>query len=423
MLNGLPKGGSVRHVGVAVVLAVIAAMTTWTAVPAVADARSIEFEDPPYTTGSIEGQDGWGGSGVPINPSYDQDVVDTSAFGSPAGFGDQSFRMSNAVTSGSFGDWVFSPSLTDEAGETSAVGDGFSGGTRNTHFVASLDIASAVPGSEQPGLQISFSPDRGDGARMSFLRVRDTDLGLDVDFADYESGLSGPGCDDNFVTTEVASGLDRSIPHSLRLSMAFADGVANDAVGVFVDGELVHTGTSWEDYFRECESNPTRPVDSMIFQARSSGGTAPATEGFGFLIDNLELRSFSTDTFDPCPVDVSGSSPTTYTLLADCVTDQTIVVPQQAGGTVFDGAGHSITGVDPTGDHFRGAVVQGEAGSDDITVKNLTVTVDGLADACDEGVDRLRGILFDGVGGKIRDNTVTGIRQGTESGCQEGNGI
>jgi hypothetical protein len=161
----------------------------------------------------------------------------------------------------------------------------------------------------------------------------------------------------------------------------------------------------------------------MIFQARSSGGTAPGTSGNGFLIDNLELRSFSTDTFDPCPVDVSESSPTTYTLLADCVTDRTIVVPQHAGGTVFDGAGHSITGVDPTGDHFRGAVVQGEAGSDDITVKNLTVTVDGLADVCDGGIDRLRGILFDGVGGKIRDNTVTGVRQGTESGCQEGNGI
>jgi hypothetical protein len=132
--------------------------------------------------------------------------------------------VSNAVISGSFGDWVFSPSLTDEAGETSAAGDGFSDGTRKTHFVVSLDIASAVPGSEQPGLQISFSPDRGDGARMSFLRVRDTSVGLDVDFADYQSGITGPGCDDNFVTSEVASGLDRSVPHSLQLSMTFSMG-------------------------------------------------------------------------------------------------------------------------------------------------------------------------------------------------------
>jgi hypothetical protein len=185
----------------------------------------------------------------------------------------------------------------------------------------------------------------------------------------------------------------------------------------------VHTGTSWEDYFRECEGNPTRPVDSMTFQARSSGGTAPGTSGKGFLIDNLEFRSFSTGSFDPCPVDVSGSSPTTYTLLADCVTDHTIVVPQRVEGSVFDGDGHSITGVDPAGGHFVGAVVQGAAGPEEITISDLEVTVDGLSDVCDACVDRPRGILFDGVGGAIRDSVVTGIKLGTNSGCQEGNGI
>ena len=260
---------------------------------------------------------------------------------------------------------------------------------------------------------------------MSFLRLRDEPSGLSVTFADYQSGVNETGCPtgDNFVTTVVASGLDRSAPHSLRLSMIFVDGPENDIVRVFVDGVLAHTGTSWEDFFRECEGNPTRPVDSMIFQARSGGGTASGTLGKGFLIDNLELRSFSTGTFDPCLVDVSGSSPTKYTLLANCLTDHTIVIPQRDGGSVFDGNGHSITGVDPSGDHFLGAVVQGAAGTNDITVKNLAVTVAGLSDVCDPGADRLRGILFDGVGGTIKNNSVTGIRQATGSGCQEGNGI
>ncbi|MBI2776634.1 MAG: right-handed parallel beta-helix repeat-containing protein [Chloroflexi bacterium] len=129
------------------------------------------------------------------------------------------------------------------------------------------------------------------------------------------------------------------------------------------------------------------------------------------------------DLLGPCAVSTTGSNPVVYTLLADCVTDHTVVVPQNAGGSVLDGNGHSITGVDPSGGHFLGAVVQAEAGTASITVRNLTVTVSGLADVCDADADRLRGILFDAVPGAITNNTVTGIRQGTTSGCQEGNAI
>jgi hypothetical protein len=124
-------------------------------------------------------------------------------------------------------------------------------------------------------------------------------------------------------------------------------------------------------------------------------------------------------------VSVTGSAPVVYTLLSDCTTDRTIVVPQNAGGSTFDGNGHSITGIDPTPGHFLGAVVQAQAGAGLITVKNLTVTVSNLSDSCDDGANRLRGILYDGVSGAIRDNTVTDIEQGSGglSGCQEGNGI
>lgn len=147
------------------------------------------------------------------------------------------------------------------------------------------------------------------------------------------------------------------------------------------------------------------------------------TSGFASLaLDNV-TRTTHTPTFEPCAVTISGSSPTVYTLLADCVTDHTILVPQHVGGTTFDGDGHSITGVDPLGDHFRGAVVRAQAGPELITVENLTVTVSGLSDSCDGGDDRLRGILFDGVAGSIMNNEVIGIRQGSTSGCQEGNGI
>ena len=253
-------------------------------VPAIADSAVVNFEG--YTLGSISGQDGWSNA---VNPAYDQEVV-TNSYGYSA-FGDKSLRMSNAVTSGSFGDWVFSKSLTNEAGETAATNAGFSGGSRQPYFEAQWDIASTVPGAEQPGLQLSMSPDRGDGSRASFLRVKDLPGGLTVEFVE----VTGTGSSVSFDLFVVATGLSRSVPHTLRLSIEFVDDQSNDVVKVYVDGSLVKTGTSWENYYRfDTEANAeqtVRTVDSVIFQARSSGGTAPNTDGNGFLIDNLSLFS------------------------------------------------------------------------------------------------------------------------------------
>jgi len=84
--------------------------------------------------------------------------------------------------------------------------------------------------------------------------MTDTPAGLEVNFFDYQSGVAEEGCvtGDNFVSSNVASGLDRTVPHTIRIMMSFVDGPGNDVVRVYVDGVLEHTGTSWEDYFREC---------------------------------------------------------------------------------------------------------------------------------------------------------------------------
>ena len=295
-----------------------------------------DFEAPAYAPGSIDGQQGWGAQGlaIPVNPNLDQEVVaNTDA---PPSFGAQSWRFSNAFTQGSFGDQVFSPSAPDEAGEASAEAGGLSGGTRQTRFSAEWDFASAQPEAHQPGLGITVSPDRGDGARMGYVRMEDRADGLAVTFYDYQQALD-PGCATNgsagFGFTEVATGLDRSTAHRVQIVMDFVDGPANDVVQVFLDGGLVHTGTSWEDYFRDCEGNATRTVDSLLF--RSSGAAAPASDGFGLLIDNLSIATEtlavpdaptnlsateSTSTVDldwDAPADDGGSPITGYTVYRD----------------------------------------------------------------------------------------------------------
>lgn len=111
---------------------------------------------------------------------------------------------------------------------------------------------------------------------------------------------------------------------------------------------------------------------------------------------------------------------TTMTLDGDCTTDATILIPD---GFTLDGAGNTITAVDPAGGHFLGAVVKNAGAEAHVT--SLTVTASGLANVCDDAGppdNRLRGILFDGAAGSISKSAVIGINQGA-SGCQEGNAI
>lgn len=255
--------------------------------PAFADTFNINFESPMYHMSVIDGQDGWSSKGAAGSGCAIYDHAVDSSF-STTGFGTQSLRISNAVASGCFGDQTFSKSLVNEAGETAAVSDGLSGGTRQNHFEVQWDFASTVPGAEQPGLNVVASPDRGDGARMSWIQMKDTPTGLEVNFFDYQSGKPDVGSGVGFVPSNVVSGLDRTKTHNIKVTMDFVDGVQNDVVKVYVDGLLMHVGTSWEDYFREQEHNPTRTVDSILFRTSVA---APNTAGKGFLIDNFSEMS------------------------------------------------------------------------------------------------------------------------------------
>ncbi len=252
------------------------------------------LEVPPwYLVGKIHLQDDWSSAGP-----YDHFVVNNTlppaSYSYPT-FGTQSLRISNAITSGSFGDQTFSKRTPNHAGETeSSCPLPFCQGTRQSHFEVEWDFASTTPAAEQPGLAVSASPDRGDGARMSFVRLRDTPTGLAVDFADVQGvNRIPPACGEaNFVETTVATGLNRTVPHTLKITMDLLEGPSNDIVRVYVDGSLRHTGTSWEDYFRfDCEAaahlGKPPAVNRILY--RTAGAPAPLTTLKGFVIDNLSL--------------------------------------------------------------------------------------------------------------------------------------
>jgi parallel beta-helix repeat protein len=109
----------------------------------------------------------------------------------------------------------------------------------------------------------------------------------------------------------------------------------------------------------------------------------------------------------------------TLTLQGNCTTDVTLLIPD---GKTLNLNGHTIKAVDPAGG-FKGAVVKNQGARANVT--NGTIRAE-LANGCKGGVDRLRGVLFEGASGSITNLQVLDIRRnfgGAISGCQEGNAI
>ncbi|HSX45047.1 MAG TPA: hypothetical protein VLF39_02985 [Candidatus Saccharimonadales bacterium] len=252
-----------------------------------ADSTNINFESPTYTIGNINGQDGWtatgsAGSGCAV---YDEGVV-ANTFGYPS-FGGQSLRISDAVTSGCFGDQLFAKPLVNAVGEADSTNGIYSPGTLQRHFEMQFDFASTKQ-TEQVGMHTSVSPDRGDGSRMSYLRFDDQADGVHVFFDDVQ-GTSNPA---NFVESYIGT-ISRTTSHNIKLTLDTLDGPSNDIVKVWIDGSLVKTGTSWENYYRydsesSAEQSP-RIVKTILF--REGGDSNVADSGNGFLFDNFTSLS------------------------------------------------------------------------------------------------------------------------------------
>jgi hypothetical protein len=261
------------------------------------DSASIFFDG--YALGPVTGQQGWtGGDCTP--PTIDEAVVPASDYPDAVPpFGDQLLRVSNAAVSGCYRD-AFSPALADEAGEPTALNGGLGGGTREPRFAAQWVFSSST-GGYQPGLNVQISPDRGDGARMSYVGAKMENGAITIVFIDVQ-GVNGTApcfqCA-NFVETDFP-GYDPTKSHLIQLEMGFEPGPSNDVVGLFVDGKLVHVGTSWEDYYRyDTESSPTAadrfPRTANRLLIRATGPAAPSTDGQGYLIGDISYvagRSF-----------------------------------------------------------------------------------------------------------------------------------
>lgn len=409
--------------------AVLALFLVVCAAPFAASAQTT-FENPPFSIGNIN-QNGWynnGTAGTGCGFLYDHVIHSNS--GAPASFGAQSLRISNSVTSGCF-DGTFSASLPNEAGESTAVNNGQSGGVRQNHFEFQFSIASAVPSAQQPGLSMSVAPDRGDGARMSYLRFEDTAAGINVVFDEYIDAspfgnavgdAAGCGVEDDF-TDVVIGTLDRTQAHTIKFVIDFVDGPRNDVVKIYINGVLATTGNSWEDYFRYCEGNQTRTVDSLGFFTR--GTAVPATAGNGFLIDAVTSSSSNIITVDDnateCPTALFNNI---QAAINAANPGDTVNV---CSGTYNEDVSVNKAGLSLLGSNSANTTIRGPLGGDsaavrisasNVTVANFTITRDGNNPSQwnDPNLNSA-GIAIQGLAitnALIRDNNVTGNRSGID---------
>ena len=260
-----------------------------------ADVDSWLFESPKFAPGNIHAQDGWKKTGP-----YDFAVVSNPG-ALQAELGEQSLRGSNTTSSGSFGDHTFSDSVNDAAGESTSVGGGQANGVRQTDYVASLDFRSST-GAHQPGLAMAVSPDRGDGGRMFFVRIRSTATGFALDANHVPSPATSGGAVTFVSVPDIATDLDPSEVHNLRIEMELNEGPDNDVARVFVDGTLEFTGESWENYYRnDAEQAPAGNlvplIDNLLLRPSSTSPAGTPAEltalnGNGFLFDNVRVETF-----------------------------------------------------------------------------------------------------------------------------------
>ena len=278
----------------AAIVGVLATLVSFALLPGGVAAASITlFEDPLFHPGSVNGQSGVGGfpwKSAPLgaipscnpNPTlgqYDQAVVANTVAptGDPPGFGSQSLRMSNLCANGEFFYQTYSPREPVQVGEDRV----------NKVFLAEFAFMSMTP-DYQPGLFLSVSPDSGEGSRMSWVGLEDTEDGIQVSAAD------APEVDGEFRNYDLELLQNRAVPHTIRFRIKVNRGPDNDVVRIAIDGRPVGCFTTWENYYRTAPEqapppNANTPADINSLQFRSSvpGFSGPA--GRGYLFDNVSI--------------------------------------------------------------------------------------------------------------------------------------
>lgn len=228
---------------------------------------------------SVNGQHGWYSD---PSSNFDEKVVD---IGTDACRGTGVWKISNAVTSSGFGNQPISPAFTNANGESTVKSSGGGDSMSVSFFIRT--VAAVADGSS---VTTSLSPTSAD--RHNYLRIIND---LDANGGFRILAIDGILLDQTHV---VAQNISRGVWHHVKIVNNNPDGGSNDVVQVYLDGNLVSTHTTWEDW-RTAIPATTLAVTRFLFRLNVTAASVDASftgTPAGFYIDDLEQKSFNAST-------------------------------------------------------------------------------------------------------------------------------
>lgn len=219
------------------------------------------------------------------------------------------WRLSNYRTTTGYSSQPFSYTSCEVAGETGSSlwnDRGPNSGSpvsppypranaTSKHFYWGVDVRSAT-GSGQAGLRVALTTAaKQSNWRMGVVYLEDTGTGglsLATSWATHFNVTSMKATFNNAVT--IASGLSYTDTHRIETYITFVDGMTtsgdlllpNDILEVYLNGNLIHTSTTWEAYYREAPAGGPgqyrQAVNALMFRVASTPKVASPGGGFYF---------------------------------------------------------------------------------------------------------------------------------------------
>ena len=233
-----------------------------------------------------DGENGWKVAG----PARDQAVVNVAG-------SNNAFHISSDIVSGDFGG-PYSPALSAAAGEsTVSAYQGQSIG---------FDLKAVSPTVDGSRLEVDFANAAGTD-RNNFLVIELTGSGLRI--AVNEPTTAGDWAVNNFSAftgnRTLVSGIDQSVSHHLEMRLTYVDGQNNDRIDIYLDGALIGTTTTFEnyrDFSTDLAPDPAHATniaanltDRVLFRTGDAGQPHDGPGGLnqGFNIDNVTTAVYN----------------------------------------------------------------------------------------------------------------------------------
>ena len=257
-----------------------------------------DFED--MALGEIaNGENGWA---VLTPPGF----VDQGVVVDPNDIDNQLFRISSDPSNGAFGG-PYTPAARDVNGLVVTAGEPQTSAQYSGHSI-SFDFAAVVPG-DNSRIEVDFARANATD-RNNFMVIEQTAGGIRI--AVSEPTTSGDFTTDNPTPNtfpndwrQLVSHIDSTEPHHMELRLTYVDGANNDVIEVYLDGNLIGTTTTFEN-FRDAvapgpgsthadnaEANQTNRIifrESNNGQPQDGSGTG---QNQGFYFDNLTSKIYN----------------------------------------------------------------------------------------------------------------------------------